>query len=223
MASLTTEGETMSTEPYAPAGVGAQAEGETSAGGGVQGAARTAKDQVQEKAASLREQAEPRVRDEIDRRSTQAGEQVRPLADAFRRSGEELRGQGKEPHAKLVESVADRADRASGYLTEADADRVLGDLEDFGRRRPWVLAAGGAVVGFLASRFLKASSGRRYEAEQGRSAAPPTVEFEPAPPLALDEPEPPLGVSPGASGVPTVAPPDAVAGPAAGPRTDDVL
>ena len=213
----------MSTEPYAPTDVGAQVEGQTSSAGGVQGAAQTARDQVQEKAATLRGQAEPRVREEIDRRSTQAGEQVRPLADAFRRSGEELRAQGKEQHAKVVESVAEGAERASGYLTEADADRVLRDLEDFGRRRPWALAAGGAVIGFLASRFLKASSTQRYDAAQGRAAAPPTAEFEPAPPLALDEPAPPLGVSPGTSGVPTVAPPDPVAGRAAGARTDDVL
>lgn len=53
-----------------------------------------------------------------------------------------------------------------GYLTEADADRMLRDAEDFGRRQPMAVLGIGLAVGFVASRFLKASSQRRY---QGRS------------------------------------------------------
>ena len=33
----------------------------------------------------------------------------------------------------------------------------------FGRRQPWAVIAGGLALGFAASRFLKASSSRRYE------------------------------------------------------------
>lgn len=117
--------------------------------------------QVQEKTQEARQQARSRLRDEVDRRSTQAGEQVRPMADALRKTGEELRGQGNESQANVAEQVAQRVDRLGGYLTEANADRFLQDIEDFGRRRPWALAAGGVVLGFLASRFLKASSAER--------------------------------------------------------------
>jgi hypothetical protein len=40
---------------------------------------------------------------------------------------------------------------------------MLDEVEDFARRQPWVVALGAAGVGFAAARFLKASSGDRYE------------------------------------------------------------
>ena len=77
--------------------------------------------------------------------------------------GETLREQGKDQPAKLADQAADRAERLGSYLEESDADRILGDVEDFGRRQPWAVIAGGIAVGLVASRFLKASSSRRYE------------------------------------------------------------
>jgi hypothetical protein len=75
---------------------------------------------------------------------------------------EELRKQGKDKPAQYVEQAADRAERLGGYLEESDGDRILRDVEDFARRNPWAVAAGGLVLGFVASRMLKASSGERY-------------------------------------------------------------
>jgi hypothetical protein len=121
--------------------------------------------QVQEKTQQVKGQAGSRLRDEADRRSTQAGEQVVPMADALRSTGEQLRSQGKEPHAKVADGVADRVERLGTYLTESDGDSLLRDVENFGRQRPWILGLGGAAIGFFASRFLKASSSRRYQAE----------------------------------------------------------
>ena len=208
----------------------------TAPGSGVAGQSTTSelgdrsREKVQEVAGQAREQAQELtgqakgvVQQQVDSRSTQAGEQVASTAQDLRSVAEQLRNQGKEAPARLADQVADRADRVGGYLKDADGDRILSDIEDFARRQPWAVVAGGVALGFLASRFLKASSTQRYDAAQGRAAAPPPAEFEPAPPLALDEPAPPLGVSPGTSGVPTVAPPDPVAGRAAGARTDDVL
>jgi hypothetical protein len=40
---------------------------------------------------------------------------------------------------------------------------MLNDLERFARQQPWLATSGGLVLGFFASRFLKASSARRYE------------------------------------------------------------
>jgi hypothetical protein len=39
-------------------------------------------------------------------------------------------------------------------------------VEDFARSKPWAVAAGGLALGFAASRFLKASSSRRYQQTQ---------------------------------------------------------
>jgi hypothetical protein len=128
--------------------------------------AREAAGQAQEKAQEAAGQAKGRARQEIDRRSTEAGEQVAGTASDVRAVAEQLRDQGKDKPAQIAEQAADRAERLGGYLKESDADRILGDIEDFGRRQPWAVVAGGLVLGFAASRFLKASSSERYS---GRS------------------------------------------------------
>lgn len=153
--------------------------GGTSTGEQAKEKARETSEQVQAKvkegAGEVRGQAGQRVREQVDTRSTQAGEQVGSMAEAMRRTSEQLRSEGKEAPAKLSEQAAERAERLGGYLRESDADRILHDVEGFARRRPWVVGAGGLVLGFVASRFLKASSSRRYRSSAyGSSAAVPS-------------------------------------------------
>ena len=163
---------------------------------------------AQEKAEQAAGDAKGRLREQVDRRSSQAGEQVAATAQDVRSVGEELRKQGKDKPAQLADQVAERAERLGGYLTESDADRILRDVEDFGRRQPWAIMAGGLAVGFLASRFLKASSQKRYESSQpqaeraelgsvgygssARGTVSPAVPS--APPGAPSEPLAPTGV-----------------------------
>ncbi len=153
-----------------------------------------AKEQAQQKAQAVKEQAagqareaagqaRSRVRDQVDQRSTQAGERVSQSAGDLRSVADGLREQGKDGPAKLADQVAERTERAGSYLSESDADRILGDVEDFARSNPWAVAAGGLFLGFAASRVLKASSSRRYEERaSGRLPAP-----RPAAP-AVDQP-----------------------------------
>jgi hypothetical protein len=133
-------------------------------------AADTAKQQVQEKAQDAQEklkggaqQAQARMREQVDRRSTQAGEQVNATAEALRTTSRQLRDQGQDAPAQAAEKVAHHAERLGGYLSESSADRILDDLEDFGRRQPLAVVGLGVAAGFVASRFLKASSRERYE------------------------------------------------------------
>jgi ElaB/YqjD/DUF883 family membrane-anchored ribosome-binding protein len=118
--------------------------------------------QVGEKAQEMRSQAGERVGQELDTRSTQAGDQVTTIADAVRRVGEQLRNEGNSGTARYADQVAERAERLGRYLTNADADKMLRDAENFARRQPWLAVVGGATIGFLASRFVKASSANRY-------------------------------------------------------------
>jgi ElaB/YqjD/DUF883 family membrane-anchored ribosome-binding protein len=118
--------------------------------------------QAQEKAQELKGQASGQLREQVDQRSTQAGEQLTSLADAMRRTGETLRTEGNDAPARVTDTVAQRAESLGSYLRDADADRILHDVEDFARRQPWVVAAGGLVIGMMAARFMKASSSRRY-------------------------------------------------------------
>jgi hypothetical protein len=111
-------------------------------------------------------QARARLREQVDQRSTQAGQQVSSQAGELRSLGVQLRRQGKEGPAKLADQVADRTEQVGRWLTRSDADAILDDVEDFARRNPWALAAGGMVLGLAASRLLKASSTQRYQARR---------------------------------------------------------
>jgi ElaB/YqjD/DUF883 family membrane-anchored ribosome-binding protein len=118
--------------------------------------------QAGEQAKQAAGQAKDRMREQVDQRSTQAGEQVTSQASDIRTVAEQLREQGKDKPAQLAEQAADRVERVGSYLSESDADRILSDVEDFARRQPWAVIAGGIALGFAASRFLKASSSERY-------------------------------------------------------------
>jgi hypothetical protein len=138
------------------------------AGARVEDAARQVSEQVRQARVSVRS----RLRGEVDARSTAAGEQVGLVSQAMRDMSGRLRSQGNDLPARLADEVADRAERLGGYLRESDGQRILGDVEDFGRRQPWVIAAVGIVLGTAAARFLKASSQRRYQRRSGDRTRP---------------------------------------------------
>jgi hypothetical protein len=151
--------------------------------GGETSTTEQVKEQVAEKAevakdktSQAAQQARGRLRGQVDQRSTQAGQRLAGSAADARSVAEELRRQGKDTPARLVEQAAGQADRAADYLKTASGERILKDVEDFARSKPWAVAAGGLVVGFAASRFLKASSSRRYQQTQaGYRDYPDTV------------------------------------------------
>ena len=126
-----------------------------------------AAEQAQQKAGQVKDQA----RTQIDQRSTQAGEQVSTQASDIRTVAEQLREQGKDKPAQLAEQAADRVEKVGSYLKESDADRILNDVEDFARQRPWAVIAGGVALGFAASRFLKASGSDRYQSRAGQGTS----------------------------------------------------
>lgn len=148
-----------------------------------------AKEKAQEAAGQAKEKAGSQLRSQVDQRSTDAGHRVGGLASDARAVGESLREQGKDQPAKLAEQAADRAERLGSYLKESDADRILGDVEDFGRRQPWAVIAGGVAIGLVASRFLKASSIDRYEKRtsiEPREPVAPAAPVVPTTPPAFD-------------------------------------
>ena len=130
-----------------------------------------AADQAKETAQNVVSQAQNTVREQVDQRTTDAGERVGSTAEDIRSVGQELRKQGKEAPANIAEQAADRIDQAAGYLRDSDGDRILNDVEDFGRRQPWAVLAGAVVVGLAAARFLKASSRERYSSRQSSQTA----------------------------------------------------
>jgi hypothetical protein len=141
-------------------------------------------DQAKDAAGQAKEKAGSQLRSQVDQRSTDAGHKVGGIASDMRSVGEQLREQGKDQPARLAEQAADRAERFGSYLKESDADRILGDVEDFGRRKPWAVIAGGMALGLVASRFLKASSGDRYQ-QRTSGRLPERASYRPAETWAL--------------------------------------
>jgi hypothetical protein len=134
--------------------------------------AQEAAGQAQEKAQQAAGQARDRVRDEVDTRSTQVGEQAEGVANDVRSVGEHLRAEGKDKPAELADKAAARVADLGDYLKRSDGDAILRDVERFGRERPMAVMAGGIVLGIAASRFLKASSSRRYHEQESAAILP---------------------------------------------------
>jgi len=166
----------------------------------------TAKEQVQEKTKEAQEkvkegaqQAQARMRDQVDQRSTQAGAQVSAGAGALRTTSRHLRDQGQDGPAQVAETVAHHAERVGGYLSESSADRILGDLEEFGRRQPLAVLGIGLAAGFVASRFLKASSRERYQVREADRVPPattvPAMPGAAVPAMPASAPRPPVSGS----------------------------
>jgi ElaB/YqjD/DUF883 family membrane-anchored ribosome-binding protein len=151
--------------------------GTTTSGGGDTAAqakdkAQAVAGQAQEKAQEAAGQARDRVREQVDQRSTEYGQRITSQASDLRSVGDQLRQQGKDGPARIADQAAQRIERAGSWLTEADADRILGDVEDFARRNPWAVMAGGLALGFVTSRFLKASSTDRFEQRSSAGQIP---------------------------------------------------
>jgi len=176
-------------------------------GAGAQEKAQAAAGQAQEKAQEAAGQVQDKVREQLDQRSTQLAEQVNGQASDLRSVSAALRDQGKDRPAEAVDRLAGYAEQAGSYLRDKDADAMLGDAEDFGRRKPAAVAAGALALGFAASRFLKASSRKRYSSTRDARRLPTSPSevssTRPAGPATAFEPTPAAGLSgsPARSGI----------------------
>ena len=130
-------------------------------------------EQVKERVQDVAEQAKGRRASSSVRRSTRAPR--RPASRSARRRGrsartsEQLRQEGND-RAAIGRRGGRGPQRAARRLPErTDGDALLRDVEDFARRQPWLVVGAGALAGFMAARFVKASSGDRYVRRRSRS------------------------------------------------------
>lgn len=140
--------------------------------------AQEVKGRAEAQAQNAMSKAQSAMRQQLDSRSTEAGEKAAASAEDLRSVGEELRNQGKETPAKLADRAAERTEQVGSYLRDSDSDKLLSDIEDFGRRQPLAVLAGGVVVGMAAARFLKASSRSRYQRQSRMESVSSPQEIE---------------------------------------------
>jgi len=111
-----------------------------------------------------------RIRTELNARSADAGDRLVRVADDLRAVADGLAERGSAQPAKLAAEAAQQSRWLGSYLKESDAERLVADAEDLIRREPAAVAAGAALAGFVAARFLKASAHRRYVQRAGKAA-----------------------------------------------------
>jgi ElaB/YqjD/DUF883 family membrane-anchored ribosome-binding protein len=146
------------------------------------------KEAAQEQVGEVAEKGRGALRRQVDDRSTMAGRQASSAAETLRQTAAQMRQEGDPQKARMAsfaDQGADRLDRVGSYLVEADADELLGRVEDVARQQPWLIAGAGLLVGIAAARVLKASSTDRYyrtrpswqesDAEAGRPQLAPVA------------------------------------------------
>jgi ElaB/YqjD/DUF883 family membrane-anchored ribosome-binding protein len=151
-----------------------------------------AQEKVQETAQQATSVAGDAIRGQVDTRAAKAASELQSIAVAMRRSGHSLRAEGNESSAKIVDTVSERMENVGSYLSQTSGDRLLQDVETFGRRQPWTLVGAGVALGFVASRFLKASSRTRYDRPQQPRRQMPVTAASPIPPAPAAPYTPPV-------------------------------
>ena len=122
--------------------------------GGSSSATGAEGDRLQEAATNLADQAGRTVETQASTVMTKAGEQFDQVARAIRDAGNNLR-QERPEIANYADTAAQRVEDAGRYLREHDARDVADSAQDFARRQPAVIVAGGLALGLLVGRFLR--------------------------------------------------------------------
>lgn len=233
-------------EPGTPAGAGQTAKAEAQA---TAEQTRTAAGEVagtmQQEAGQVARQAGAEARRVIDstrgRLTEEARQQTGRVSDGLRQWSDELASMADSakpdsPVRDAVHQLADGGRRAAEYLDRRGVEGVVGEVQEFARRRPGAFLLGAAAAGFLVGRMAKAAVRSSQEPDQrerrepgseqagdpadfkmDRGEATPTPQAVPPPGTAVP-PKPPEAANPpyASPGAPPAAPP---AGPGTPPAS----
>ena len=129
------------------------------ASGGAKEKARDVAGQAKEHAQAAAEQAKDKAAAQVDERTTQVGRQISGQAESLDGVAEELRRQGKDQPAKVVEQVSQRVKDVGDYLERTEGESLVQAASDAARENPAAAAAVSAAAGFAAGRAIKAAKG----------------------------------------------------------------
>ncbi|RJP22117.1 MAG: hypothetical protein C4520_08650 [Candidatus Abyssobacteria bacterium SURF_5] len=110
-----------------------------------------------QRAQQWKAQAQEKMKAQAATQRSKAAHGLEETAEALRQAGQSLREKNKASLADYAEKAAERTDDLSHYLREKDIDELIGEVEGFVRRQPWVVVGGAFLAGAMLSRFLKAS------------------------------------------------------------------
>ncbi|CAL9315507.1 hypothetical protein SUDANB25_05412 [Streptomyces sp. SudanB25_2051] len=123
--------------------------------------AGSAAEQAKAVAGEARQQVGSAVRDLRSRVREEGQGQTERLAGTVRQWADDLESMasnapGDSPARGLVSQVADGGRRAADYLDQRGIDGLMGELQDFARRKPGAFLGGAVLAGLVAGRLMKA-------------------------------------------------------------------
>jgi hypothetical protein len=89
---------------------------------------------------------------------SRAAEGLGSVANALRKTGEQLRSEQDDSLTGYLDTAAQKVDGVSHYLKDRSLSDVAGDLKSFARREPALFLGGALALGLIGGRFLKSSS-----------------------------------------------------------------
>ncbi|MFF1461934.1 hypothetical protein [Streptomyces sp. NPDC058330] len=137
--------------------------------------AGTAKDQVSDVAGEATARARDVAGELREQLREQARTQTERLAENVRRLSDELRDMSDSDRngssaARAVRQVADGGHQVASRIEHRGPEGLVGDLQDFARRRPGAFLAGAALLGFATARIGKGVKSADGGATGGRPA-----------------------------------------------------
>lgn len=117
-----------------------------------------AKNKVQAQINEAKKEAGARAERGFEQGKGQVVTQISSVAQAFRKTSEQLRSEDQNDLAGYTERIADQVERVSNYIEGKGLRGVAGDLETLARQRPGLFVGGALVLGLVAARFLRSGS-----------------------------------------------------------------
>ena len=134
---------------------------------GAQGVAESAKGVAHDVVAQTRDAATSQFTAGV----TRAADGLGSVANALRKTGEQLRAEDNNAFTPYLDQAAQKVDSVSGYIRDRSFAELVSDTEQFARRDPALFLGGAMILGLLGGRFLKSSRPAGAQgAPYGRSA-----------------------------------------------------
>jgi len=132
----------------------------------IQDVAKKVADEAGAQAGQIAQQAKAQVAQATDTARQVATDQkqfiaaqVGGVADVMEKAADELEG-NSGVSAQYARFIADNAEKLSTTLRDKSVDELIGIAQDFGRKQPAAFIGAAAILGFAASRFIRASAVR---------------------------------------------------------------
>ena len=130
------------------------------------------KEELKADAGRLKDTAKDRVRDEADKRKSQATRTARSASDALEKAASELERDDDAPSwlSSAFRETAKGIDSFAGKVEGRSPDQMGREVSQFARQHPGSFLAASALVGFAAARFLRAGADYQSHHSGGSSS-----------------------------------------------------